>query len=90
MKRYDLHNKRALTIAEAAEYACVSRGTINNWLVKGILPYEELPSGGDGSYRFLRIRRQDLDELLNRSYNQIKSKSSKIKKDELILLPRNS
>ena len=90
MKRYDLHNKRALTIAEAAEYACVSRGTINNWLVKGILPYEELPSGGDGSYRFLRIRKQDIDELLNRSYNRNELKSSnKTNNNELILLPQN-
>ena len=61
VKLSDRNSKRALTIAEAADYACVSRGTINNWLVKSILPYEELPSGGDGSYRFVRIRRQDID-----------------------------
>ena len=33
--------KRALTISLAAEYACVSRGTIENWMAKRILPFED-------------------------------------------------
>lgn len=45
-------NKRALTIGEAAEYACVSRSTVQNWLISGKLPYEELPSIGSGTYCF--------------------------------------
>lgn len=67
-----LQNKRALTIAEAANFACVSRGTLHNWMVSGLLPFEELPGPGDGSHKFRLIRRQDLDEFLNRHYHQQK------------------
>ena len=84
--------KRALTIAEAAEYTCVSQGTIENWLAKGILPFEELPSRGNGQYRFRRIRREDLNTLLNSNYKQPQKKENnkpQKNKKELILLPRN-
>jgi excisionase family DNA binding protein len=88
----EIKQKRALTITEAAEYACVSRGTVENWLAKGILPFEELPSRGKEQYRFRRIRREDLDVFLNRHYQQTLEKEhnkSKINKKEIILLPRN-
>jgi excisionase family DNA binding protein len=80
----DRSNKRALSIAEAARYACVSRGTIENWLTKGILPCEELPSRGNGAYRFRRIRKQDLEEFLDKSYYKTESKTNS--SDKLILL----
>ena len=61
-----MSDKRAFTITEAAEYACVSRGTLRNWVVSGLLPYEELPSRGDGSHKFRLIRKLDLDDFLNK------------------------
>ena len=64
MKKVDLNNKRAFTISEAAEYTCVSKATLHNWLVTGLLSYEELPGRGDGSHRFRLIRKCDLDAFL--------------------------
>ncbi len=58
-------NKRALNISEAAEYACVSRGTIETWMARKLLPYEELPGTGSKN-RFRLIRKADLDEFLDR------------------------
>ena len=86
-------NKRALTINEAAKYACVSRGMIENWLSWGLMPFEELPSRGKGAYCFRRIRKSDLDDFLNKYYQQ--NSQSKItnkytESKELILLPRDS
>lgn len=88
-----LFNKRAFSMKEAAEYACVSRSMIENWLAWGILPYEELPSRGKGAYCFRRIRKKDLDDFLNKYYQQT-SRSIKSSKnnnyEELSLEPRNS
>ena len=83
--------KRAISIAEAARYACVSRGTIENWIAKKILPCEELPSRGKGAYRFRRIRSEDLNALLNSSYNSSCNKNN-VRNDaaDAFLLPRNS
>ena len=85
-----LLSKRAFNIQEAAKYACVSRGTIDNWILRDLLPYEELPSGGDGKKKFMRIRKVDLDELLNKSYHKkvVKKRSDNL--SEMILLPRNA
>ena len=84
-------NKRALTIKEVSEYACVSRSTVENWLVKGVLPFEELPSRGEGSYCFRRIRKTDLDNFLNQFYQKHSiQKSNNKKSKELFLLPRNT
>ena len=87
---HKIFDKRALTIQEVAQYACVSRSTVENWLVKGMLPYEEIPGIGKGKYCFRRIRKKDLDEFLNKLYRQ--SNFSEIKKSnsKLILLPRNT
>ena len=84
--------KRALTIIEAAEYACVSRATIENWITKGLLPFEELPSRGKGAYCFRRIRKNDLDIFINKFYNNDSAyNSNKNNKIEgLFLLPRNT
>jgi len=85
-------DKRAFTIKEAADYACVSRSTVENWLNKGLLPYEELPGRGNGLYHYRRIRKKDLDEFLNKfylKYNITQSYNKKVSK-ELILLPRIS
>ena len=87
------YNKRAFSIKEAAEYACVSRATLENWLIRGILPFEELPSRVNGAYCFRRIRKSDLDLFLNKHYqqNSISDKSIKNKEyRELILLPRDT
>jgi len=90
VKQNQLCNRRAFTITEAARYACVSRGTIKNWLLSGALPHEELPSRGKGKYCFRRIRKDDLDELLNKFYHSHNSRLEKKLNDKLILLPRNS
>ncbi len=58
-------NKRAFTIQGTAEYACVSRGTVENWITAGLLPYEKLPSRGNGRKRFILIRKVDLDAFLD-------------------------
>ena len=81
--------KRAFTLTEAAEYACVSRSTVENWISKGLLPFEELPGRGTGLYCFRRIRKEDLDNFLNQYYQQ-NNKLKKESKNKLILLPKNS
>ena len=84
------NEKRALTLSEAAEYACVSQGTILNWISQRILPFEKLPSRGRGSKRFILIRLEDLKAFLDSHYyepqNQVKTKNNK----ELILLPHDN
>ena len=83
------NSKRALTIAEAAKYCCVSRGIVESWIVKGLLPYEELPSNGSGAHQFRRVRRKDLDEFLDRYYHNEAMDTKSVETRELILLPRN-
>ena len=68
MNHHETEIKRVLSIAEAARYAEVSRGTLESWLVRGLLPYENLPSAGGGKHRFRRIRKADLDEFLDKCY----------------------
>ena len=81
-------NKRALTISEAAEYACVSRGSLQNWVDSGLIPFEELPSRGSGSHRFRLIRKTDLDDFLDQYYHAPDKKKNEINRSELILLPK--
>ena len=57
--------KRALTIAETAEYVGVSYQTVRGWLTRSLLPFEQFPSRGRGTKRFILIRRVDLDTFLN-------------------------
>ena len=85
-----LNDKRALTISEAAEYACVSRGVIQQFIANGLLPYEELPGRGKGNQRFIRIRREDLDEFLDSCYHKPVQGDRVNKHEELILLPKNN
>lgn len=83
--------KRAFTITEAAEYACVSRATLMNWIVTGLLPYEELPGRGDGSHRFRLIRKSDLNAFLERYYHASKDKGkSENPRQEIVLLERTT
>ena len=82
--------KRALTLLEAAAYACVSKSTIKNWISHGLLPFEELPGRGTGSYCFRRIRKDDLDNFLNRYHWQQEEKQKKKLDNKLVLLPRKS
>jgi len=85
-----LSNMRVLTIAEAAEYACVSRATVEIWIVNKLLPYEEFPSRGTGTQRFMRIRLDDLKNFLDQHYHKWQQ-SDKVKNvEELLLLPRNN
>lgn len=84
--------KRAFTITEAAEYACVSRGTIEFWMAKGILPFENLPGTGE-KQRFRRVRKKDLDELLDRSLVENptqKQPESRQKHQMVFLLPKTA
>lgn len=84
--------KRAFSPCEAAAYACVSRTTLDDWISKGELPCEELPSRGTTGKRLRRIRKEDLDAFLDRSYtnSQTKTSSNNKQKRELILLPRDA
>jgi len=84
------HIKRALTISESAEYACVSEGTIRNWINSHIIPFEELPGRGNGSHKFRLIRKGDLDKFLNKNYHQAHNKLSKILSKDFSLLPVDS
>ena len=84
--------KRALTIAETAEYTCVSRGTVESWLAKGLLPYEELPGTGS-KQRFRRIRKKDLDTFLDQNIKVNKAthhKDDTREQKSIFLLPKST
>lgn len=83
-------DKRAFSISEAAKYACVSRATLHNWVVSGIIPFEELPGRGDGSHKFRLIRKIDIDEFLNQHYHKSYENSKNEKSHDLILLPKGA
>ena len=77
------------SISGAARYLGVSRGTIDHYLAKGILPYEDRPPGrGKGIYRNIRIRRTDLDRLREMWYRTKAPKRQTERPDRIILLPR--
>ena len=80
--------KRAFSISEAADYACVSRATLRNWIIIKLLPCEELPGRGDGSHKFRLIRKQDLDLFLNENYHDTNNKSINNNSDKLILMEK--
>ena len=44
LKKKTSNTKRALTISEASEYACVSEGTIRNWLAKKLSHLRSFPA----------------------------------------------
>ena len=90
MNKVDVMHKRALTISEASEYACVSKATVRNWIQSGLIPYEVLPGRGDGSRRHRLVRISDLDEFLNKHYHTSHKKENEIVIEELILLPKES
>ena len=91
MKATDLSDRRALTVAEAARYVCVSRSTMENWLAKGLIPYEELPGSGTATHRFRRVRKMDIDEFLDRCYSQAQEVGRREERKRLVLLrPRGS
>ncbi len=82
--------KRAFTISEAAEYACVSEGTIRNWVNSQIISFEELPGRGNGSHKFRLIRKSDLDKFLDKNYQQASKKPIKKFSKDFSLLPVDS
>ena len=90
MSSEKLNNKRALTILEVSEYSCVSRGTVHNWISQRLLPFEELPGRGEGSQRFIRIRKEDLDTFLDSYYKKPYQVIEDKRQEDLILLPKNS
>jgi predicted site-specific integrase-resolvase len=51
-----------LTKIETAEQGKVSSRTVDNWMRNGLLPYIKL---GKGNNAIVRIRRSDLEEMLN-------------------------
>jgi len=84
------NEKRALTLSQASEYACVSQGTILNWISQKILPFEKLPSRGKGSKRFILIRSEDLKAFLDSHYYEPQHKGkTKNSKELILLLPNN-
>ena len=92
MKKYttnDIKSKRALSITEASDYACVSRATISNWLMCGLLPYEDLPGRGKGNYKFRLIRRNELDEFLNKHHNSFPGRNNKTSQKPF-LMPKDA
>ncbi|MFC1650637.1 helix-turn-helix domain-containing protein [Candidatus Latescibacterota bacterium] len=85
-----MSDKRVLNVSQAAEYICVSRSVVETWLSKGILPFEELPSCGNGSHRFRRIRVTDIDDFLDMHYKQ-NNGSPKVDKrihKDIFLMPK--
>jgi len=84
--------KRAFSIAESAEYACISRGTLEHWLAEGLLPYEELPGRGS-KQRFRRIRKKDLDAFLDQNIkvnNATHHKNDTGEQKGIFLLPKST
>jgi excisionase family DNA binding protein len=87
----DWKQKRALTIAEASAYVGVSRGTLTNWILSGLIPFEELPGRGNGSHKFRMIRKSDLDAFLERYYHASKEKEKPVSsRREIVLLEHTS
>ena len=83
--------KRALNIAEASAYIGVSRGTLNNWILSGLIPFEELPGRGTGSHKFRLIRRFDLDVFLESHYHTLREKiKPQNPRREIVLLERTT
>ena len=60
---------RFLTIKQVTEYVNVSRGVVEGWLNRGLLPFYELPGSGHGSYRFRRIAEEDLKVFIQKYYS---------------------
>jgi excisionase family DNA binding protein len=60
------------TIKQAAEYLGISRGSLKGYIDRGELPYELHKGRGKGKYRFIRIRKSDLDALAARIYRSLK------------------
>lgn len=83
------NNKRALTITEAAEYTGISEAAVRNWIVSGLIPYEELPGRGNGYHKFRLIRKTDLDDFLEKHYRPSKRFKKQDNSNELVLLPKD-
>ena len=85
----NLTQKRALTIAEAAKYSCYSRGTIEGWIARGLLPVEQPPGRGTGEHKLRRIRLADLNAFLDQYYQQPEEKNiASSKAQGITLVPR--
>lgn len=77
-----------LSIPQAVEYSGYRRGLIVYWLDNGLLPFEEVPTGGL-TYRKRFIRKADLDEFLDKCYRDPAGARVEPEKKELILLSKN-
>ena len=57
-----------LSQAKAGRYLGLSYATIHRWILKGLLPYYELPPGGDGNHKpIIRISKKELDEFISQT-----------------------
>lgn len=80
-------NCKLLTVKQAADYIGVARQTLQAWLQRGLLPFIELPATRPRAvYRFIRLRREDLDDFLERHYRRsaIADKPAKSLSNQLI------
>ena len=80
----------SLLLSQAAEYVGVSRATIQNWIVSGLIAFESLPGRGDGTHKFRLIRKTDLDAFLDGNYHQPKESGKPENREKLTLLPKVS
>ncbi len=54
-----------LSQKNAGRYLDLSYGTVHRGIIKGVLPYFELPPGGDGNHKpIIRISRKELDDFI--------------------------
>ena len=81
--------KITFSISEVARFIGVSRATVGSWLNRDLIPHIELPGNGKGKYRFIRIRKSDLDDFLKKHYHKPpKTVHEEKPYSSLILLPR--
>ena len=93
MSNTSINVPRAFNIAEAARYAHVSRGTIESWIHKNLIAYEELPNTGKGIHKFRLIRKADLDAFLDKCYHATpvptkQNKTKTLNESEIFLMPK--
>ena len=52
----------------AGRYLGLSYATVHRWILKGLLPYYELPPGGNGNHKpIIRISMKELDEFISKT-----------------------
>ncbi len=78
-----------LTVSEVARHAGVSSATVYGWINRQEIPFCELPGRSSGKYRFVRIRKSDFDEFIEKHSTKPQvSKPQTLTNNKLHLLPR--